>query len=99
MNVEGNDLVGDVLGLLQKANIQLDIDTTNDLKILLSKHANNAEGYKRRRDVLQTAVKAKDAKITELTYRVSTLKAELEAEQAMVKHLQWEAQTGLQFDS
>jgi hypothetical protein len=38
--------------------------------------------------------KAKDAKITELTYRINTLEANLEAEKALVKHLQWEAENG-----
>jgi hypothetical protein len=84
-------LVRDVFGLLQDAAIRLAPDTEGELKNLLSKHAKNSEGYKRGRDVIRTTVKAKDAKITELTYRVSTLEAELEAEKAMVKHLQWEA--------
>ncbi|KAF2132808.1 hypothetical protein P153DRAFT_393761 [Dothidotthia symphoricarpi CBS 119687] len=97
-NVGGDDLVGDVLRLLQEANIGLDSDTTNDLKAILSKHSNSAEGYKRGRDVLRTTIKAKDAKITELTYRVSTLEAEMEAEKAVAKHMQWEAQTGSQSD-
>lgn len=86
-----DDLVHDVFGLLQEASVQFNAQTENALKDMLSKHARSAEGYRRGRDVIRTTVKAKDAKITELTYRVSTLEAELEAEKAMVKHLQWEA--------
>jgi len=91
-NVTAEDLVQDVFNLLQESNIRPDVHTATELKVLLLKHAKSTEGYKRGRDVIRTTVKAKDAKITELSYRVSTLEAELEAEKAMVKHLQWEAQ-------
>ncbi|KAJ4372323.1 hypothetical protein N0V83_004097 [Neocucurbitaria cava] len=91
-DVVADNLVQDVFGLLHEAHVQLGPQTTSDLRSMLSKHVRNAEGYKRGRDVIRTTVKAKDAKITELTYRVSTLEAELEAEKALVKHLQWEAQ-------
>lgn len=93
-DVGENDLIQDVLGLLQAASVRLDVSKTNDLKALLSKHAHSAEGYRRGRDVLRTTIKAKDAKITELTYRISTLEAELEAEKVAMEHLRWEAQTG-----
>lgn len=90
-NIAPEDLVRDVFELLQGDNVRLSGDTDTKLKDVLSKHAKGAEGYKRGRDVIRSTVKAKDAKITELTYRVNTLEAELEAEKAMVKHLQWEA--------
>jgi hypothetical protein len=88
------DLATDVFGFLQEANVRLNSHAEIELKQLLSKHARNAEGYRRGRDVSRTTVKAKEAKITELTYRVNTLEAELEAERATVKHLQWEADNG-----
>ncbi|KAF2030006.1 hypothetical protein EK21DRAFT_66379, partial [Setomelanomma holmii] len=90
-NISIEDVVRDVFSILQEGNIRLTSDTESALTSLLLKHAKNAEGFKRGRDVIRTTVKAKEAKITELTYRVSTLKAELEAEKAIVKHLQWEA--------
>jgi hypothetical protein len=90
-NVLPDDLVQHVFDLLQDGNARLAADTKTELQDLLSKHAKNAEGFRRGRDVIRSTVKAKDAKITELAYRVSTLEAELEAEKAMVKHLQWEA--------
>jgi hypothetical protein len=89
-NVSAEDLVRDVFGLLQDSSVRLASETENELKGLLSRHTKNAEGLRRGRDVLRTTVKAKDAKITELTYRVNTLEAELEAEKEMKKHLQWE---------
>lgn len=81
------------MGLLQDASVKLSATTEKDLGTLLLKHAKTAEGLKRGRDVTRTTIKARDAKITELTYRISTLEAELEAEKAMVKHLQWEVHT------
>jgi hypothetical protein len=93
-NVAADELVTDVFGLLQEANVRLDTHVERDLKSLLSKHARSAEGYKRGRDLGRTMAKAKDAKITELTYRINTLEADLEAEKALVKHLQWEAENG-----
>jgi hypothetical protein len=90
-NVLPDDLVQHVFDLLQDGNVRLAADTKTELQDLLSKHAKSAEGFMRGRDVIRSTVKAKDAKITELAYRVSTLEAELEAEKAMVKHLQWEA--------
>ncbi|KAH8733064.1 hypothetical protein GQ44DRAFT_734955 [Phaeosphaeriaceae sp. PMI808] len=90
-NLPVEDLVRDVFGLLQDANVELTSDTEAGLNTLLSKYAKSAEGYKRGREVIRSTVKARDAKITELTYRISTLGAELEAEKAMVKRLQWEA--------
>jgi hypothetical protein len=90
-NVSPDDLVQDVFDVLLSSNTRLDADTQSELKDLLSKHAKSAEGFRRGRDVIRSTVKAKDAKITELTYRVSTLEAELEAEKAIVQHLQWEA--------
>lgn len=90
-DVGGDDLIHGVLGLLQDANVKLGSAKESDLTKLLSKHAETTEGLKRGRDVTRTIIKARDAKITELTYRISTLEAELEAERAMVKHLQWES--------
>ncbi|KAH9879101.1 hypothetical protein J1614_002536 [Plenodomus biglobosus] len=92
-NVGAEDLVGDVFALLHETNSRLTSHAESELRTLLSKHTKSAEGYKRGRDVIRTTVKAKDAKITELNFRISTLEAELEAEKALVKHLQWEAQT------
>ncbi|KAH4935059.1 hypothetical protein HBI42_136190 [Parastagonospora nodorum] len=93
-NIPPDDLTRDVFELIQDNNVRLPADIQADLKDLLLRNAKNIEGLRRGRDVSRSAIKAKEAKITELTYRVSTLEAELEAEKAMVTHLQWEA--GLQ---
>ncbi|KAF2874848.1 hypothetical protein BDV95DRAFT_563767 [Massariosphaeria phaeospora] len=94
-----DDVVGDVFGLLRQANIKLSESVEQSLNGVLKKHTRTSEGLRRGRDVARVSVKAKDAKIAELTHRVTTLEAELEAEKAVVKHLQWQAETGHQSDS
>lgn len=88
------DIARDVFDVLRDANVQLDDQTRKMLMATLSRHATIAEGVKRGRDVARTAVTAKTAKVTELTYRVNTLEAELEAEKAKVSHLQWRLENG-----
>ncbi|KAJ4296186.1 hypothetical protein N0V90_006230 [Kalmusia sp. IMI 367209] len=93
-----NDLVRDVFGVLGEANVQLNNQTRNNLTAVLSRHATVAEGVKKGRDVARASITAKTAKVTELTYRVSTLEAELEAEKAKVSHLQWSLEHGQETD-
>lgn len=92
-NVSAEDLAQDVFGLLQDSKVRLASDTEIELKSLLSRHAKSVEGLRRGRDVIRTTVKAKDAKLTELSYRVKTLEAELEEEQEKRKRLEWELNT------
>lgn len=92
-NMGSDDLINDMLHWLQDANTRLGLPLQTELRTLLSKHAKNAEGYKRGRDVMRTTVQAKNAKITELNFRIRTLEAELEAERAMYRHLQWTIQS------
>ncbi|KAH6638285.1 hypothetical protein C7974DRAFT_411721 [Boeremia exigua] len=87
------DLAHEVSTLLQNARIKLDVPAENDLMFLLTKHMKATEGLKRGRDVARSTIKARDAKVTELSYRINTLEAELEAEKALVRHLQWEIET------
>jgi hypothetical protein len=86
-DIEEDELVRDVFGLFQKQNIQLPPTTGTDVKALLAKHSRSAEGYKKGREVSRKIIVAKEAKITELTYRIGTLEAELEAEKATVEYL------------
>jgi hypothetical protein len=77
----------------------LDTETHVALKQILGKHSLRYQGVIRGRDVARLAIKAKEAKITELQHHVTTLEAELEAERALVQNLQWKAETGHQSDS
>lgn len=93
-DVGRDHLVEDVLILFRDARIRLGATIENDLQALVSKHTKTTEGLRRGRDVARSTIKAREAKITELSYRISTLEAELEAEKAIVKHLQWEVGAG-----
>lgn len=89
-----DDLVNDVFGMIYDTNIRLSSHVQTELRALLLRHARKAEGYKRGRDVMRMTVQAREAKLVDLNYRVKVLEEELEAERAMVKRLQREAQTG-----
>jgi hypothetical protein len=95
-NVSESDLARDAFDVLRDVNVQLDEQARANLAAVLSRHATIAEGVKRGREVARASAAAKTAKVTELTYRVSTLEAELEAEKAKVAHLQWSLEHGQQ---
>ncbi|KAF9736152.1 hypothetical protein PMIN07_002873 [Paraphaeosphaeria minitans] len=97
-NVSEHDLVRDVFGVLRETNLELSEQTRRTLTAVLSRHATIAEGVKKGRDVARASITAKAAKVTELTYRVNTLEAELEAEKAKVSHMQWTVEHGQQLD-
>ncbi|RAR15029.1 px domain-containing protein [Stemphylium lycopersici] len=93
-NAVVEELATDVFDLLQGSGMRLDECIERDLRALLNQHAKSAEGYRRGRDASRAQVKAKDAKIAELTFRIGTLEAELQAEKTTVENLQWEAENG-----
>ncbi|OAF99145.1 uncharacterized protein CC84DRAFT_419324 [Paraphaeosphaeria sporulosa] len=97
-NASEHDLVRDAFDVLREANVELSEQTRRNLAAILSRHATIAEGVKKGRNVARASITAKTAKVTELTYRVSTLEAELEAEKAKVSHLQWTVEHGQQSD-
>lgn len=85
-------LVRDVFTILQGDNVEFSEETRSKLVAVLTKHATIAEGVKKGREVARCSIKAKDAKVNELLYRVNTLQADLEEQQAMVKELQWKVE-------
>ena len=90
-NISDVSFICGVLSLLRENNINPNIKAEFDLRSLLSKYAKTAEGYRHGRDVFRTTFKAKDANITEFTYRIKTLEAEVAAEKAVSRHLRWQA--------
>ena len=91
-NAVDEDVVKDVFDMLKNSNVPLSEHCEKELRTVLVRHSKSAEGYRRGRDLMRSTIKAKDARITELTHRNNTLAAELEAEKATVKYLRWEAQ-------
>lgn len=96
---DGDGLAKEVFDLLQERRVNLDADTQAVLKQVLGKHSLRYQGVVRGRDVARLAIKAKEAKITELQHHITTLEAELEVERGLVQNLQWKAETGHQSDS
>ncbi len=86
-NSFGGDLEQDVFDLLEESNVRYDTNFKKELKRILALHANKATGYRMSRDVNQATVKARDAKVTELSHQISTLDAEVVAEKAKVTNL------------
>jgi hypothetical protein len=85
-------LTEDVLNVLQERNVRLSDDARTSLRELLLRHSRRVQGIISGRDLSRTTIKARDAKIAEQQYRISTLEAELEAERALVRHLRLERQ-------
>ncbi|KAF2650156.1 hypothetical protein K491DRAFT_683239 [Lophiostoma macrostomum CBS 122681] len=89
-----DDIVQDVFGLLREEGVVLDTKPESSLRRLLEKHARRAEGANQGREVARRHMVAKDARITELTYKNNTLQAELEAEKATITMMVWERDKG-----
>lgn len=64
--------------------------TRDPLLAVLRKHELQVQGIAKGRDLSRLALKAKDAKVTELQHRISTLEADLELERGIVQQLRWE---------
>ncbi|KAF2196978.1 hypothetical protein GQ43DRAFT_425525 [Delitschia confertaspora ATCC 74209] len=92
-------LLRDVFNLLDERNVTLNDETQTSLKQLLTMHSLRTQGVAKGREIARLAIKAKDAKLTELQHCVNTLEAELEAERALVQHLRWKAESGHQSDT
>jgi len=89
-------LAAEIFDVLRGGDVNLNEDAKEGLESVLARHSLRTQGIIKSREVSRLAIKAKDAKITELQHRVATLEAELEAEKALVEHLRWEAATGQQ---
>lgn len=87
-------LATDIFDALREENVTLDENAEKALKGVIAKHSLRIQGIIKGRDISRLAIRAKDAKITELHHRAATLEAELETEKALVEHLRWEAATG-----
>ncbi|KAF2636679.1 hypothetical protein P280DRAFT_409126 [Massarina eburnea CBS 473.64] len=93
-----SDLSRDVFGVLSGAGVVLGEQARRELTAVFSKQTTVAEGMKKGRDVARASMKAKDARVQELTHRVNTLEAELEAEKKTVDFLQYKLANGMESD-
>ncbi|RDL38595.1 Uncharacterized protein BP5553_02935 [Venustampulla echinocandica] len=79
------DITDEVMDLLKDQ--QIDKETATSLRQLLDRHALKVSGIARGRDITRVALKAKDAKITDLQQKVAALESEREMDKTIIKHL------------
>lgn len=94
VDTDDASLAVEILDILREENVNLNEGAKDSLKSVLAQYSLRTQGILKGREISRLAIKAKDAKITELQHRAATLEAELEAEKAIVEHLRWEAATG-----
>lgn len=80
-------LVDETFDLLRNSSVSLTPDVSTRLRVLLNKHELKAQGISKGRDMVRLALKAKDAKLVELTARVAALEAERELDRARIRAL------------
>jgi hypothetical protein len=78
------EITDEVLDLLRDQHI--DEETTTSLKELLNKHALKISGISKGRDITRVALKAKDAKITELQQKIAAMESERELDKRIIRH-------------
>lgn len=83
----GSDIMHTVLSYLQTCRTNLSADHRAGLRAILETHNHQVRGFIKGRDVAREAVKAKDAKIADLTTRIEALESDLELYRARVKSL------------
>lgn len=84
-----SNLTKEVFILLTTSSISLSTDTSASLRALLNKHELMTQGIIKGRDIVRLALKAKDAKVAELSARISALEAEREIDRARIRGLRF----------
>ncbi|KAF2836225.1 hypothetical protein M501DRAFT_257712 [Patellaria atrata CBS 101060] len=79
---QGQDMVEEILDFLKEEGVTLSEEPYARFATLLKRYALNLRTMAKGRDAVRAAVNAKEETIKEMTYRISTLEARLEAEQA-----------------
>lgn len=86
----GSSLTNEVLAYL--ASSRLPPEKMSTLRTILSRHDLKAQGVAKGRDISRLALKAKQAKIVELQYKISRLEAEKEVDRGVIQKLRWDRQ-------
>ncbi|KAJ9627231.1 hypothetical protein H2203_003693 [Taxawa tesnikishii (nom. ined.)] len=81
----------EVLTLLASTTATLPANIASQLCSILTKHDNRAQGAVKGRDAVRTALRTKDAKITELQARIDGLEADRELDKAVIRKLRFES--------
>lgn len=86
---DASSLTAEVLSALSATHVPS--DTLSNLRSILTKHDLRNQGIKKGRDISRLALKAKDAKITELQARIASLEADRDVERWLGKTKKWDS--------
>lgn len=67
------DLVREVFSLLRDNNVSLSSQVETELRDVLLRHTRKAEGFRKGQELMRLSVKTKEARISELEYRIHLL--------------------------
>lgn len=81
-------LTSAVLAALKPATIAPDV--LSAVRSVVSRHDLKTQGITKGRDVSRLAIKAKDAKISELQARIASLEADREVDRGVIRQLRWQ---------
>jgi hypothetical protein len=87
----GSSLTSEVLAALSTTNISSDVRET--LRSICTKHDLRYQGVVKGRDVSRLAIKAKDAKITEIQARIASIEADREVEKSLSRMRRWQSES------
>ena len=92
---EGDDtLTSEVMVCLGSSSKQIPADVLSKVRSIVARHDIRAQGVRKGRDISRLALKAKDARITELQARIASLEAAREVEKGVEKMKKWRLENG-----
>lgn len=80
----------DIFTVLNDSSVTLPANLTAKLRDVLTRHELRTQGVIKGRDITRLALKARDAKITELQATIASLEAERDVDHARITKLEWE---------
>ncbi|KAG9641980.1 hypothetical protein KCU64_g12332, partial [Aureobasidium melanogenum] len=80
----------DVFAALSDSSVTLSANLTAKLRDVLTRHELRTQGVIKGREITRLALKARDAKITELQATIASLEAERDVDHARITRLEWE---------
>ncbi|KAK3059176.1 hypothetical protein LTR09_000742 [Extremus antarcticus] len=86
-----SSLTGEVLATLSSVKVPLDV--RESLRSICTKHDLRYQGVIKGRDISRLAIKAKDAKITELQARIASMEADREVEKSLSRMRRWQTES------
>ncbi|KAK5174345.1 uncharacterized protein LTR77_001425 [Saxophila tyrrhenica] len=89
-----SSLTSEVLAAL--SSVTMPAEVRESLRSICTKHDLRSQGFVRGRDISRLAIKAKDAKITELQARIASMQADNEVEKSLNRMKRWQSEGRLE---